>query len=417
MKAYRDLMRYRQIPIGYSGADVESIRDQMQNYLSCGPLDSSVDFYGQNRYSWCGNSSMAKSGYDQMYDDAAGYDRPIFLSETGCLPPDNSDRDFADQVAILGRQMNDRFSGAMVYEWSNPDTPYGLVSYDNDAATGTPSLKGDYTRLKSQWATLDPTGVKASAYNPDGTVRACPSATSSGWLVAKNAALPTLGTSGFTAPTAPASTPDAANTGTGTGTDPTSSAGEHNANSSKKKNKSETPVGAIAGGVLGGLVVLALVLVGVLLLLRRKRKQRDAQDAAGAEGTAYAPQEKAQQNGYYGPVLHEADGRETHHAAQELDPARGQIAPMPAAEVEEQRRNVEAPMRSGTRRGEGARENEGLLVQDGGAGVGGNGDARAPSPSPFVQRQRDMEMEWLESEEARLRDRRELLRRQNGGGT
>jgi hypothetical protein len=59
--------------------------------------------------------------------------------------------------------------------------------------------------------------------------------------------------------------PTASNAANGTGSSSTAP---------KKKKKSNA--GAIAGGVLGGLVVLALILVGVLMLLRRQRKKREA---------------------------------------------------------------------------------------------------------------------------------------------
>ncbi|TWU75064.1 hypothetical protein ED733_006650 [Metarhizium rileyi] len=47
--------------------------------------------------------------------------------------------------------------------------------------------------------------------------------------------------------------------------------------SSKSSNADEkTPIGAIVGGVVGGIAVIALISVGVLLLLRHKKKQKNA---------------------------------------------------------------------------------------------------------------------------------------------
>ena len=49
MKAYRNSKGYRQIPIGYSAADIESLRPNLQNYLACGSNSSeSLDFYSLN---------------------------------------------------------------------------------------------------------------------------------------------------------------------------------------------------------------------------------------------------------------------------------------------------------------------------------------------------------------------------------
>ena len=108
MKAYRDAMQYREIPIGYSN-NAESIIDSMADYMDCGNSGVAADFFGFNRYSWCGDSSMSESGYDQLYEYADGYDIPIFLSEDGCNL--DTPREFSDQPFILGREMNDRFSG------------------------------------------------------------------------------------------------------------------------------------------------------------------------------------------------------------------------------------------------------------------------------------------------------------------
>ena len=49
MKAYRDNKGYRQIPIGYSAADIPALRPNLQNYLACGSNSSeTVDFYSLN---------------------------------------------------------------------------------------------------------------------------------------------------------------------------------------------------------------------------------------------------------------------------------------------------------------------------------------------------------------------------------
>lgn len=42
----------RYIPIGYSAADIASIRPMLQDYLVCGPADETVDFFAVNIYEW-----------------------------------------------------------------------------------------------------------------------------------------------------------------------------------------------------------------------------------------------------------------------------------------------------------------------------------------------------------------------------
>ena len=42
----------RYIPIGYSAADIATIRPMFQDYLACGPESVSIDFFAVNIYEW-----------------------------------------------------------------------------------------------------------------------------------------------------------------------------------------------------------------------------------------------------------------------------------------------------------------------------------------------------------------------------
>lgn len=42
----------RYIPIGYSAADIASIRPMFQDYLVCGSTNSTIDFFAVNIYEW-----------------------------------------------------------------------------------------------------------------------------------------------------------------------------------------------------------------------------------------------------------------------------------------------------------------------------------------------------------------------------
>ncbi|KAL8877744.1 MAG: hypothetical protein Q9198_004294 [Flavoplaca austrocitrina] len=208
MKAYRDSKEYREIPIGYSAADVPGLRPMLQNYLACGDDDvERAEFYALNVYEWCGDSSYEGSGYSELQKNATGYNIPIFVSETGCRVA--RPRLFSDQAAILGPDMMNTWSGTIVYEWIQEENDYGLISYgpkvdpkvstaalDGFPRSGTPmTVSPDYENLKSQWATLSPTGVKLSDYSPSASISppACPTSTSGGWIVNGNAALPSVG--------------------------------------------------------------------------------------------------------------------------------------------------------------------------------------------------------------------------------
>ncbi|CAI6229042.1 unnamed protein product [Periconia digitata] len=208
LKRYRDSKDYRKIPIGYSAADIATLRPMLQNYLACGDNASeALDFYSLNAYSWCGASSFQQSGYVDLIKNvtSVGYNIPIFLSETGCIEP--SPRDFADQESIFGSDMTSVWSGAIIYEWIQEANNYGIVSYGDKVDPASPSAppdgfprsgtpiprKPDFENLSNRWKTLSPTGVKASEYNPTLTPPPCPAFTSGAWEVDPKSNLPSLG--------------------------------------------------------------------------------------------------------------------------------------------------------------------------------------------------------------------------------
>lgn len=60
LKAYRNSKGYRDIPVGYSAADIAELRPMLQDYLTCGGNASdSVDFFALNSYEWCGDVRTA----------------------------------------------------------------------------------------------------------------------------------------------------------------------------------------------------------------------------------------------------------------------------------------------------------------------------------------------------------------------
>jgi len=51
-KAYMKQNGRRYIPMGYSAADIASIRPMFQDYLVCGSSNTSIDFFAVNIYEW-----------------------------------------------------------------------------------------------------------------------------------------------------------------------------------------------------------------------------------------------------------------------------------------------------------------------------------------------------------------------------
>jgi 1,3-beta-glucanosyltransferase GAS3 len=157
----RDLKNYikkhadREIPVGYSAADVRSVLEDSWNYFQCA-IDgnendmSRADIFALNSYSWCGNSNFHDSSYDQLVELFTPTSVPVFYSEFGCNTP--SPRIFTEIGAIYGPNMTDVFSGGVVYEYSQEDNNYGLVQVNDD---GTIDLLSDFRTLQNQYAKLN----------------------------------------------------------------------------------------------------------------------------------------------------------------------------------------------------------------------------------------------------------------------
>lgn len=149
MKAYIKNQAPRQIPVGYSAADIASNRLQQADYFNCGKDEERLDMFGMNDYSWCGRSSFTLSGYNNKVDLYSGYTKPIFLSEFGCnaIRP----RPFTEVEYIYSEHMSDVFSGGLVYEYTEEANRYGLVEFD---AKGDVMTNADFDNLKAELAKI-----------------------------------------------------------------------------------------------------------------------------------------------------------------------------------------------------------------------------------------------------------------------
>lgn len=123
MKAYIKSKKYRPMGVGYATNDDAEIRDDMTAYFNCGKPEESIDFWGYNIYSWCGDSSYTTSGYDVVVKDFKNFNVPVFFAEYGCnkVQP----RKFTEVAAIYGDQMTPVLSGAIVYMYFQEANDYG----------------------------------------------------------------------------------------------------------------------------------------------------------------------------------------------------------------------------------------------------------------------------------------------------
>ncbi|KAF4627289.1 hypothetical protein G7Y89_g10865 [Cudoniella acicularis] len=187
MKAYIKTKNYRSIGVGYATNDDANIRINLADYFNCGDSADSIDFWGYNIYSWCGDSSYTLSGYDQRTAEFANYSVPAFFAEYGCntVQP----RLFTEVQAIYGENMTGVWSGGIVYMYFQEANDYGLVSISGTTASKLP----DFTALSNQLASATPSSTLSSDYTVTNTVaQACP-ATGTAWAAAS--ALPPIANS------------------------------------------------------------------------------------------------------------------------------------------------------------------------------------------------------------------------------
>ncbi|TGO37921.1 hypothetical protein BHYA_0086g00360 [Botrytis hyacinthi] len=179
-KAYIKTKGYRTIGVGYATNDDANIRIDLAHYFNCGDADSAIDFWGYNIYSWCGDSSYTKSGYDQRTLEFANYSVPAFFAEYGCntVQP----REFTEVGAIYGDKMTEVWSGGIVYMYFQEANDYGLVSVSGNSV----SKLSDFTALSKQLASATPSFTNSASYTVTNTVaQACP-ATGTAWAASSN---------------------------------------------------------------------------------------------------------------------------------------------------------------------------------------------------------------------------------------
>lgn len=167
-KSYIKNQNYRSIGVGYATYDGD-IRDQLAQYFNCGSSSESIDFWGYNVYSWCGDSNYQKSGYADRVKFFENYSVPVFFAEYGCN--DVKPRPFTEVGTIFSKPMVDTWSGGIVYMYFQEANQYGLVSVSGNSV----STLDDFNNLSSQLAKVSPTLTNSASYTASFTATTCPS--------------------------------------------------------------------------------------------------------------------------------------------------------------------------------------------------------------------------------------------------
>lgn len=178
MKNYISLHANRTIPVGYSAADDATLRIAGWEYLQCGgdeDSDSDIfisrsDFYGLNSYQWCsGVSTWATSGYPALVSSFADSSIALFFSEFGCNTA--SPRTFTEiNGGVYTEEMLKVFDGGLIYEFSEEDNKFGLVSIDSDGAA---TLLQDFVNLQGAYANMTYQDFISDAYIDNVTSPSC----------------------------------------------------------------------------------------------------------------------------------------------------------------------------------------------------------------------------------------------------
>ena len=277
IKAFRDARGYRPIPISYGSADLLSLRLITAEYMACGNGSAKLDIFGLNVFSWCGNSSYYASGYDQLYTEFQDLDIPVLFTETGCNAV--TPRDFAEVATMLGSVFPAIFSGAIVYEWLNEASEFGLVEYPNVNGSGFPSTLDDYNALKTVYEEASPVGTSRASYTPSNSPPACPTSQSE-WSINGDVSLPTivgLDLNTVTARTTyTTSGPTASNGTTSSGSAHATETRSSSAGIVETKN-SGFSTGAIVGIAVGGAAIGIGAVIGAFFIYRRRKLAQQRQ--------------------------------------------------------------------------------------------------------------------------------------------
>ena len=161
MKKYIKDKDYRPMGVGYATNDDPDIRADMEAYFNCGPAEESIDFWGYNIYSWCGESSFQESGFDRRTLEFSEYTVPVFFAEYGCN--EVTPRPFTEVEALYGDEMTPVWSGGIVYMYFQEANNYGKLLHCSRICLTVPA---DYSKVSFLWMATRLADLRISRRSP-----------------------------------------------------------------------------------------------------------------------------------------------------------------------------------------------------------------------------------------------------------
>jgi hypothetical protein len=288
IRAFRDARGYRQIPVTYSSASVGPHLSLSGQFLACGDTKSRIEMFGIDSYSLCGDSSSIPTPFDRLYETFEHYNIPIVFTETGCVANGSSKREFKEIQTMMSPLFQNKFSGAIVYEWAQQSSDFGLVEYSDSAQTGTPSMLDDYSALSTVFSTINPPVTPVLSYTATETAPACPTFNSaSSWAIPGDVIPPTsisgidVGTvTSRTTIISSSSSKSASQTGTGTRTNAETGTGTGAVSEGSDQGEQQAALsgGALIGVIVGCVLAALLILALAIFFFMRRRSSRDIRE-------------------------------------------------------------------------------------------------------------------------------------------
>lgn len=134
--------------VGYASVDGdEDFRVPLANFLTCGNDTISIDLYGLNNYEWCGSSTYATSGWEEITNDFSGIQVASYMSEYGCIT--NPPRLWQEVPVLYSQPVTNVFSGGVAFSYFPTADGYGMVTFTGSDGQ-TVQTTDDFTRLAAQ---------------------------------------------------------------------------------------------------------------------------------------------------------------------------------------------------------------------------------------------------------------------------